>query len=709
VTLPRPSRAIERVLVASLSGALTLAPFPRRAATQVPPAADSAAAQGDTLLADSALAPLLRRNPTSPAVRLLVGRWYRHHPFTQLRARADHYFHEAARLAHEQGKSALEAEAESELGRSAWIRWEQFDHRHRIFGEMTSIDPIRTLSDWRYVENFFREFAFPDSTGLGEREYVAAEDHARAALALVPGQLAATRLLATIMADKERWEEMEGPARVAIRAFPRAPDGFRILALAAVRRGRDAEAARLFDSAFARMDSVQRRPYENLGLLLRRDGATRYDSLNQAQRAELRQLYWAVAQPLALDSVNRTLVEFYARSTYVDLRWTAPEEAVSGWETDRGLTYLRYGPPDIWASFAPLPAGSELESDEETMPLRGLQVTTLWAYRRTHARFIFQNQRGYTNGRYASEFPMFAREIRESSPASFDNVPGLVAMDTILAQIAQFRGPTGGTTLAVFSFVPAARMFEGVQLQSVPLELAAFVKDARMRDVARRVVTEPVTVGDSAPLATRTWRFDLFPSQEYLLRLEARQQATDRSARAIMGLTVRRFGDGPLALSDLVVADRVAPRDSSPRRWTDYLIDPSVGRIRRGEPVSFLWELYNLSADSTGLGRYRIELAVYSRELLRRGIAARIVGGVADAVGLSARGDSLATISFERQTEVRGRSAFPDFLQVQLGDAPEGLYGVTLTVTDLVSGQTASTRRQFTVTTRPEDLPRRPQ
>jgi hypothetical protein len=393
----------------------------------------------------------------------------------------------------------------------------------------------------------------------------------------------------------------------------------------------------------------------------------------------------------------------------VDLRWTAPDENVMGWDTDRGLTYLRYGPPDVWAVLAPTAAGSELNLDDGLTPLSGGRVTTVWLYRRTHGRFIFQNQRGYVTASLAGEFPSYVREVREAAPVLFDNVPGVLTMDTILAQLAQFRGPSGGTTLAVYSFVPAGRMFSGVELQSVPVELAAFVQDARLRDTARRVTTETVPLGDSAQLALHTWRFDLFPSQEYLLRLEARQRATGRSARAIMGINVRRFGPGPLALSDLVAADRVAPRDSSPRRWTDYLIDPSVGRIRRGDPVAFLWELYNLSADSTGVGRYRIELAVYSRQLARRGIAARIVGGVADAVGLSARGDSLATISFERQTEVRGRAAFPDFLQVQLGDAPEGLYGVTLTVTDLISGQTASTRRQFTVTTRPEDLPRRPQ
>jgi GWxTD domain-containing protein len=706
--VPGSLRVIVRTLCAALAGAAALAPCVRGAAAQIPAVADSAAARRDTSLTNTSITAYLARDPDNAALRVDVGRWCRRNRFALLRARADGYFREAVTMATAQGNRRVIADAEAELGRTAFIRYEQLGHRYRMIStDVTQIDPIQAMADWRYLEHFFATYVRPDSAS-GESDYSAAEDHARAALAAVSGHVTATALLAIVLGDQGRWEEVAAPARAAIRAFPRDPDGYRILGLALERMGQLAEATVAFEQSLARMDSVRRRPYENLGTLLRRAAAAHYDSLDAAQRAELRQMYWAVAKPLALDTVNGVLLEFYARTTFVDLRWTAPDENVMGWDTDRGLTYLRYGPPDVWAVLAPTAAGSETMADDFT-PLSGARVTTVWLYRRTHGRFIFQNQRGYVTASLAGEFPSYVREVREAAPVLFDNVPGLLTMDTILAQLAQFRGPAGGTTLAVYSFVPAGRMFSGVELQSVPVELAAFVQDARLRDAARRVTTETVPLGDSAQLALHTWRFDLFPSADYLLRLEARQRATGRSARAIMGINVRRFGPGPLALSDLVAADRIAPRDSSPRRWTDYLIDPSVGRIRRGDPVSFLWELYNLSADSTGVGRYRIELAVYSRELARRGIAARIVGGVADAVGLSARGDSLATISFERQTEVRGRAAFPDFLQVQLGDAPEGLYGVTLTVTDLISGQTASTRRQFTVTTRPEDLPRRPQ
>jgi hypothetical protein len=132
-----------------------------------------------------------------------------------------------------------------------------------------------------------------------------------------------------------------------------------------------------------------------------------------------------------------------------------------------------------------------------------------------------------------------------------------------------------------------------------------------------------------------------------------------------------------------------------------------VGRVRSGAPLSFLWETYNLSADSAGLARFRVELRISVRSLDRRGAVARIVGGVADAIGVTALGDTLVTLTFERQLLARGRPAVPTHLDVEMRDAPDGTYGVQLTVTDLVSGQRASRRRQFIVTPNPNELPRR--
>ncbi len=647
----------------------------------------------DTVLADTRFRIAIQRDPGNGRLHLDFGRWYRREPTMWMRIQAGAQFREAVRLATRAGDRGLLAEAETEIAKTSWVSYERYGRTWRIVGNATSFDLGASVAEWRYVEEFFAHEARPLQPDRGESEYAAAEEHARAALAAEPGHVGAINLLAVLLGDRGRWEEILSPARAAIRAHPAQPDGYRVLALALQHAGRVAEAARAFRGALDRMTPEQRRPYEDLGVILTRAGQAHYDSLTPDQRTEERQIFWAVAQPLAMDSVNLVQLEYYARVTYVDLRWTVPEERQVGWESDRGMIWLRYGPPQIWATF---PGGGNTDSN----------FLTVWVYPRRHARFVFQGTISYASASFAGEYLALAEDTRLITPAHFDNVPAVAQMDTIFAQAAQFRGPSGGTTLAVFGFVPVGRLLSGVDLATAEFEIGAIVQDQRMRDVVRRVHTERVSVSDSTQLETRTWRLDLVPDQ-YLLRLEARQGDTQRAARSLARIGVERFRAGPLALSDVVLADRIAPRDSAPQRWTDYLIDPSAGRVGHGARISFLWELYNLTGDSAGFGRYRVDLEIAVRAIERHGFTARIVGGIADAAGVTVLGDTLVGLNYERAANVRGREAIPEYLDVELRDAPDGQYTATVMVTDLRTGQVARRVREFVVTARPGDAPAR--
>lgn len=646
----------------------------------------------DTVLSDTRFRIAIQHDPTNARLHLEFGRWYRREPTPWMRMQAAGHFRDAIRLATRAGDRGLVADAETELAKASWVSYERYGRTWRFVPEVTAFSVASSLADWRYVEEFFAHHARPLVPDRGEAEYAAAEEHARAALAAEPGHVGATNLLAVALGDRGRWEEILSPARAAIRAHPAQPDGYRVLALALQHAGRMAEAAQAFRDALARMSPEQRRPYEDLGAILTRAAEAHYDSLTPEQRAEERQIFWAVAQPLAMDSVNLVQVEYFARVTYVDLRWTVPEERRVGWQSDRGVIWLRYGPPTIWAT---LPGGN---TDSNFL--------TIWVYPRRHARFVFQGTISYASASFAGEYLAFAEDTRFVTPAHFDNVPAVAEMDTIFAQTAQFKGPSGGTTLAVFGFVPVGRLLSGVDLATAEFEIGAIVQDQRMRDVVRRVRTERVSVGDSTQLETRTWRLDLAPDQ-YLLRLEARQAATQRAARSLARIAVEPFGAGALALSDVVLADRIAPRDSAPRRWTDYLIDPSAGRVGHGARIAFLWELYNLTGDSAGFGRYRVDLEIAVQAIERHGWTARIVGGIADAAGVTVLGDTLVGLNYERAADVRGREAIPEYLDVELRDAPDGRYTATVMVTDLKTGNVARRVREFLMTARPGDAPTR--
>ncbi len=149
------------------------------------------------------------------------------------------------------------------------------------------------------------------------------------------------------------------------------------------------------------------------------------------------------------------------------------------------------------------------------------------------------------------------------------------------------------------------------------------------------------------------------------------------------------------------MAERVAPRDSTYTSWKDFFIQPSAGRLGPDAPIALLWEIYNLEPDSTGRARYTVDLRFTVREVERRGFIARILGGIGDAVGLSARGDDEVLLSYDRSVAAVAGGRQVEYLTVELEDAPQALYGIWVTVTDAVRGRSLTTRRQFMVTDTP--------
>jgi hypothetical protein len=77
---------------------------------------------------------------------------------------------------------------------------------------------------------------------------------------------------------------------------------------------------------------------------------------------------------------------------------------------------------------------------------------------------------------------------------------------------------------------------------------------------------------------------------------------------------------------------------------------------------------------------------------------ARIVGGVFDAVGTTAKGDDQVSVRYDAATALAGRDRVPGWVAVNLADAPRGTYTVELVITDRDTGQAATRRRVFTVT-----------
>ena len=615
------------------------------------------------------------------------------------RSQVDDLVNRALALARAHGSGSL-AEIEFRAAVVAWERYEQLGHRYLFFGDAQTVDPYVMMNEWKDVEAFFGGQVRPMTDDPGGADRHTSEEHLRAALAADPRHVDATGLLAVLLLEEGRRAEALELGRAIVQAAPDSGRAWAVLGMSLAREDRWAEAQTAFESALARMRPVEAAPYWNLGLILKAMDQTRFGEMTPRQQATLNRLYWAVSQPLFLTDVNEARVEFFTRLTYVIHRWSDPFRRAPGYDSDRGAVYLRWGPPDIWASFG---RGAQSQWDAVSS-LEGERNTIVWVYNSSQLRFVFAMTPGFGRTTFSGDFRTFYHEARDIFPVRFDNVPAVAEMDTILVQFAQFRGEgTTSTELGVYAFMPIGRMARGVAAGDLRLETAATVRDGRMAEVQRDRRDEVIQGGDSAQVERRSFRFEVEP-QQYLLRVEARLPAAGRAARSTSALAVRRYGTDSLTLSDVLVADRVAPRDSAFTRWTDFFLSPSAGRFAPTDPVGLLWEIYNLTPDSLGVARYTVEVRFTVLDVERKNFAARIFGGIGDAMGLTARGDEQVALSYDREATAEPGGRQVEYLMVDLDDAPLADYGVAVTILDRVTGRSVEGLRRITVTNTP--LPR---
>jgi len=615
-----------------------------------------------------------RFEPDSAKYWLALADLFRSVDLTTLRIQVNGLVGKAEDAARQTGDAARLADAQYRLARAAWERYEHFGRRYAPLEADRQLAVPAVFDRWQYWQEFLDRGV--REVPVASEDLVEAEGNLWDILRLRRSDIPSTGLLVVLLGETYRWEETVPVAQRLVRLVPDSGRAWALLGLAYARTGRWREANATFDSAFTRMSDADIAPYRDLGQIMRHANRIQWEQAGAVEQAGLDSLYWRVAQPLVLTGTNEVQAEFYARITYTEHRWSDRWLRFRGYETDIGAVYIRFGPPDFWMVFD--------------------RSRIVWVYAQTHFRFQFTLTPGYTRARFAGESREGLRVAQEESPARFDNIPLYRMLDTILVQVAQFRGSGDTTAVAVFGAIPITRMTDSVPIADLPMMTGAVVTDDAGNELQRDRRREVVRDAGVDGVVHRSWRLALTKGS-YLLRAEAFVPPLERGARGMETVDVRTYPTGPLDLSDILVAGRVAPRDSAPARWSDFLIEPNGGRFRPGDSVALLWENYDLQRDSTGSAHYTVDLRFTVEAIARRSLFAQVVGGVADAMGLSAVGDDQVSIRYERSAAVPETGILPEYLTVDLHDAPEGRYTIAVTVTDLLAGTTMTRARTLLV------------
>lgn len=639
----------------------------------------------ERLQAQQAFQEALRLDPDNPIYLLELGKLMLKQ---QVRVDAQRLFQRALDAASRADPRTL-AEVHYQLALFRETQWLRFRHRRNLPLGISQLNADFAFADPRYVWRLLDNSRFVEGQGAAERDEMLR--HLRAALATDPAHVGAASNLLAYYYDEGLMDEYMALARQIVRAAATEPRAYLALGLGLHRLGREDEAAGAFRYGLELMPEEERADMESIARLLTRADAEKLEALPPELQAEHRRRFWSASDPLLLTPSNEFWLEYMARMAYADLRFGVPEYGLRGWETDRGIIWVRYGEPARQASFAP-PV-----SDPGDFEAIG-RITTVWAYAETGPVFVFRQNPGYRQARFANDFRFYAEDYRSVQPTYF-TAPSLPYLILMPVQVARFRGAQGNVDLEVHARLPLDSLGRLARAPSATLDEGLFVLSGQGNEVARITDTRNVAFESvDAGGMLRSWRTTVRAGTPYLVSVEVRDPLSWAAAVARENVGAKAFPAGQPSVSDILLASELEALVEHPAGRQDFRIVPQPSMaFPASRPIGLYFELYNLVPDAESYASYELELVVTVKEIYRKGPIAQILGELADKWGFTPEGGEAVRLRFRKEARVLARDLIPEYFTISLGDAPAGRYGLTLNVLDRNANATVSTERTLEI------------
>lgn len=626
-------------------------------------------------------------DPNNARYLLEIGRIRLYTPL--LRIEAERIFRKALRVAEDSGDPSQLADVCWELGQIKQRRYQNTKDRYLITSPGLLFEPYQASQEKHYTRSFLEAHTRPIDD-IGSVDRIEAEELYRRGLRARPTHDANALGLLSVLYDQRRYREM----RDVVRPFIAAGSGSAHLrfaaGLAAYRDGHLRDADTLFESALKRLTTVERDEVLSLNRIIRKSDSASYAALSPENRMHTDSAYWEAADPLLATPENEARLEYLARIAYADLRFSSEDMRQVGWRTDRGVIVARYGEPPVVASFGASNAPDASDNG---------RILTVWFYPSKERTFVFTGAPAMNYATFAADMRGVAEEQREDAPFLLDNLPVAANVDTMPSQMARFRGAHGDDSeLVIAAAVNTPNLYRAAELDQSVLALSLRIgQPSRMK----LVNSDTVPVRLPASRATKhTWSRQL-PVGHYRVRVEALDVAVaSAAARTQAEIDIVRPAIGVFAISDMMLTEKFTPPAGPLAGFLQTGMVPHAElRFAQREQFSVYWENYALRPDSTGRVHIDIQLRVTLVERDRSGqqVLSRMLGSVADLVGLTKERDEQLAVRFQREEALGARDRVPMMTTIGLGTAPAGEYLLQLIVTDRASGNVARTERTFHV------------
>lgn len=577
-------------------------------------------------------------------------------------------FNDQLERARASNDAAQHMQAALNAGRVSWLRYDYLTCRNQ--NSIVEGYPLVRYIPRKDDPNPLSHLKNATQDYFGEVDYLKAELLFREAYDAMPEDVGAFRQYAMLLADQRRWLPLGGLAQDRIRRLPKDGWGWMVLGLASFRSGDVKASMAAFEKGLKYLDTADSKRLDRIERILGKRDLEEYtkiqSTLDDSARKETDKTFWRMVDPLWSVPGTEPRLEFLARMTYAELRWTSEDRTLNGVNSDWGVWYIRRGQlPPLW---------------DVTDPAHRSEVSNMCKPKR--AAWYVMNDTTVVKGP-ASQWYAYSR----------------VRVDSIPVQMARFRAGPDSTDVLIATRPPVENILRSSSVKTT-VRGDFWLQASGIRDVIR----------DSLPDVKGVVKFTpRVAAGGYTYRFEASADGASSAGRATArfnadndertGYTLSGFG-----MSDVLVATQVQARADA-RSWREVNADLLVGPAPRKSTIALVWENYDLGSRD-GTADYDIAISIRREDNQSRAgkIAASVIGAFASVAGVQ-RSDDGVDITVKRATAFA--PVIVDNVSLALGDTPVGTYVLTVKITDRVSGRTTARSQQLVIRDPPPTPTRR--
>lgn len=536
-------------------------------------------------------------------------------------------------------------------------------------------------------------------TSFAEKDFQEAEYYFLKTLSGDSSHHGALMHLAFLYEDAAEYQKGMDIVNKLVTYYPQDKDALLYLALISYRCQKIEQAHLAFRQALTKMSIEEKQDFvvNSVNVLLERLWKDKDYSTDQIRM--IKNHYWQMNDPLLLTGYNERLIEHYARVAYANLRFSVPEMDITGWESDRGKIFIKYGEPLNRTRLRP-------QIDEVGI----LSVKTdVWNY----GDFTLGFSDDYASGNFRfseparggsksksqfnSETQLIVDNLKSTQPERY--IPVFEGSRINIAnRLAQFKNPNHFTNektdIYLYYGMPA--------VDTVKSPMTAFnhqaglfffdsvneLKYQERRHVYRHQSQNNISITDSITLNIHAERMSLKPDSGSIAFEIIRDY--DKGVSSNHGkLKIREFSRYDLDISDMILASKLDFEESKnmtiSRNGISFIPNPSLV-FKPHDAIYLYCEIYNLAKGADNFTDFEQVIAI-SRitESENKGIL-NFFKNITDWAGITKSGQQV-TLRSSYQTD---ESDVPIYLQLDMSNYDPADYQVKLTIFDNNSGRVVS-------------------